>query len=228
MTTTNVKITEKEYGIIAKNRGILNPQDMSTEELLNTFSRYDSKCKLKSIRIKSRRLGLEKIAKMQNISKNDFNKVKKLQEKSLDELKAIARLSRLRRINNFKKLTKEDLILTLLKSESNALKNNNDNDDKNSDKIRYIRLVLERLGNTITNKDRKKIKKELYEIEKNQNPSDGEKEKTDDNLVELVRTLDKKVKYQYQDRDDLDYYGIKDIVNLFNDDLIIIFITNQF
>ena len=134
----------------------------------------------------------------------------------------------MRRINNFKKLIKEDLILTLLKSESNALKNNNDNDDKNSDKIRYIRLVLERLGNTITNKDRKKIKKELYEIEKNQNPSDGEKEKTDDNLVELVRTLDKKVKYQYQDRDDLDYYGIKDIVNLFNDDLIIIFITNQF
>ena len=72
MTTTNVKITKKEYGIIAKNRGILNPQDMSTEELLNTFSRYDSKCKLKSIRIKLRRLGLEKIAKMQNISKNDF------------------------------------------------------------------------------------------------------------------------------------------------------------
>ena len=101
---------------------------------------------------------------MQNISKNDFNKVKKLQEKSLDELKPIARL---RRINNFKKLTKEDLILTLLKSESNALENNNnDNDDKNSDKIRYIRLVLERLGNTITNKDKKKIKKELYEIEK--------------------------------------------------------------
>ena len=139
---------------------------MSTEQLLNTLSRYDSKRKLKSIRIKLRRLRLEKTAKMQNISKNDFNKVKKLQEKSLDELKPIARL---RRINNFKKLTKEDLILTLLKSESNALENNNndnDNDDKNSDKIRYIRLVLERLGNTITNKDKKKIKKELYEIEK--------------------------------------------------------------
>ena len=156
---------------------------MSTEQLLNTLSRYDSKRKLKSIRIKLRRLRLEKTAKMQNISKNDFNKVKKLQEKSLDELKPIARL---RRINNFKKLTKEDLILTLLKSESNALENNNndnnnnndDDDDKNSDKIRYIMLVLGRLGNTITNKNRKKIKKELYEIEKNQNLSDSEKEKT--------------------------------------------------
>ena len=51
--------------------------------------------------MKLRRLGLEKIAKLQNLSKNDFNKVKKLQEKSINELKAIARL---RRINNFTKL----------------------------------------------------------------------------------------------------------------------------
>ena len=131
----------------------------------------------------------------------------------------------MRRINNFKKLTKEDLILTLLKSESNDLENNNNtnnddnNNDKNNDKTRYIRLVFGRLGNTITNQDRKKIKKELYEIEKNQNLSDSEKEKTYDNLFKLVRTLDKKVKYQYQDRGDLDYYGIKGIENLFNDDI---------
>ena len=139
---------------------------MSDEDLSNRLIRYDSKCKVYSIRRKLQRLGLEKIAKIQNISINELNKAKKLQKKSIDELKAVARL---RRINNFKKLTKEDLILTLLKSESNALENNNndnDNDDKNSDKIRYIRLVLERLGNTITNKDKKKIKKELYEIEK--------------------------------------------------------------
>ena len=36
------------------------------------------------------------------MSKNDFNKVKKLQKKAIDELKAI---DRLRRIKNFKKLT---------------------------------------------------------------------------------------------------------------------------
>ena len=170
MTANNIEITRKEYDIIVKNRGILNPQDMSTEKLLNTLGRYDSKRKSTSIRIKLQRLGLEKIAKIQNISKNYFKKVKKLQEKSIDQLKATARL---RRTNNFKKLTKEDLILTLLKSESNALENNNNNNnnnnDKNSDKIKHIRLVNGRLGNTITNKDRKKIKKELYEIEKNQN-----------------------------------------------------------
>ena len=73
---------------------------MSTEELLNTLSRYDARHKVKSIHRKLRRLGLEKIAKIQNISINDLNKAEKLQEKSIDELKAIARL---RRIKNFNK-----------------------------------------------------------------------------------------------------------------------------
>ena len=51
---------------------------MSTEELLNAVSRYDARRKVKSIRRKLRRLGLEKIAKIQNISINDLNKAKKL------------------------------------------------------------------------------------------------------------------------------------------------------
>ena len=37
--------TRKEYDLIAKKRGIKDPQNMSTEELLNTLSRYDSKRK---------------------------------------------------------------------------------------------------------------------------------------------------------------------------------------
>ena len=45
------------------------------------------------------------------------------------------------------------------------------------------------------------------------------KKKRLDNRAKLVRTLDKKVKYQNQDRDNLDYYGIKDIENLFNGDV---------
>ena len=44
---------------------------MSSEELLNTLSRYDSKCKVKSIRRKLTRIGLENIAKIQNTSKNE-------------------------------------------------------------------------------------------------------------------------------------------------------------
>ena len=57
MTPRIIEFTRKEYDIIARSRGIEEPQNMSTEELLNALSRYDSK-KL-----------LEKIAKKQNISK---------------------------------------------------------------------------------------------------------------------------------------------------------------
>ena len=51
-------------------------------------------------------------------------------------------------------------------------------------------MILSRLGNTITVNDRNKIKKQLYEIENNKNLSDKEKEKTYDDLVELVRTIE--------------------------------------
>ena len=142
----------------------------------------------------------------------------------------------MRRIKNRDKLKKEGLIISILKSEgsnaernylkhfnintnvssnNNVNNNTNDDDDKISDKISDIRTILSRLGNIVTKNDRKKIKKELYEIEKKENLSDKEKEKIYDDLVELVKTLDKKEKYKYHDRDDLDYHGIRDIENLF-------------
>ena len=119
---------------------MIEPQKMSTKELLNTLSRYDSRRKVKNTRRKLVKLGLGKTAIKQNISKNELNQAQKLQEKSIDELKAIARL---RRIKNSDKLTKEDLIISLLKSERSALEynymkhfnNNNTNDDAYDDKI---------------------------------------------------------------------------------------------
>ena len=76
-------------------------------------------------------------------------------------------------------------------------------------------MIFSRLGNIVTNKNRKKIKEELYGIEKKKNLSDNEKEEIYDHLVKLVKTLNKKEKYQHYDRDDLDYYGINNIENLF-------------
>ena len=169
------------------------------------------------------------MAKIPNISENEVNQAEKLQKKSIDELKEIARL----RIKNRDKLTKEGLIISLLKSESsdaerNYMKhfNNNTDDDDDDDtydgkirgKISDIRMILSRLGNTVTNNDRNRIKRELYEIEKKKNLSDKEKEEIYDNLVKIVKTLDKKETYQYHDHDDLDYYGIKDIENIFDND----------
>ena len=97
--------------------------------------------------------------------------------------------------------------------------NNNTNDDTYDDKIRGkisdIRMILSRLRNIVTNKDRKKIQKKLYKIQKKEKPFKQEKKEIYDHLVELVNSINKKEKYQYHDRDDLDYYGIRDIENLF-------------
>ena len=87
----------------------------------------------------------------------------------------------MRRIKNIEKLTKEELIITLLKLKSSAaelnfkkLFNNNTNDDTYDDKIRgeisNIRMILSSLGNIVDINDRKKIKIELYEIKKKEKP----------------------------------------------------------
>ena len=85
---------------------------MSTEELLNILYRYDFKPEGKINRRKLNKINLKKIAKKQNISRNELRKAEKLQNKPTDELKEIAGL---RRIKNYDNLTKEDLILSLLK-----------------------------------------------------------------------------------------------------------------
>ena len=79
-------------------------------------------------------------------------------------------------------------------------------------------MMLSRLGNTVTNNDRRKIKRKLHEIVKKENLSDKEKEKIYDDLVKLAETINKKEEYKYHDCDDLDYYGIRDIKNLFDND----------
>ena len=196
---------------------------MSTKRLINKLNRHDNKRKHKRIS----KIGLEKITKLPNISENKLNQIEKLQRKSIEELKEIARL---RRIKNIEKLTKEDLIIALLKSENSTAEhnfeknfNNNDanaNDDTYDDriraKIRDNKIIFNRLGNIVTNKDRKKITKKLYDIEKNQNFWDRAKEEINNYLVNLTNTHNNKEKYKYHDRDDLDYYGVKDIKNLFD------------
>ena len=132
----------------------------------------------------------------------------------------------MREVKNREKLTREDLIISLLKSESSALENNfnnntdDDDDDTYGDKIRDkisdIRMIHSRLGNIVTKNDRKEITKELYEIEKKKNLSDKEKEKIYDHLVELVNTVNRKEEYKYHDRDNLDNHGLRDTKNLFD------------
>ena len=85
MPLYNIKDDFKKYSVrkeriqyYCKNRGIKEPQKMSTEELLDTLGRYDSKRKVKSNRRKLLKIKLEEIAKKQNISKTELRKAEKL------------------------------------------------------------------------------------------------------------------------------------------------------
>ena len=89
-------------------------------------------------------------------------------------------------------------------------------------------MILSRLGNIVDINDRKKIKKELYEIEKKENLSDNEKEEIYGYLVQLVKTLDKKEKYKYHDRDDLDYLLWNKRQKIYFVMLFMMIITNQY
>ena len=81
MASKIIELTRKEDNLMAETRSIQEPQNMSTKELLNTLSRYDSKRKVKNNSKKLSKIKLEKIAKIQNISKNELRKAEKLQNK---------------------------------------------------------------------------------------------------------------------------------------------------
>ena len=136
-----VEWTSKEYNTIVKKRGIIDPQKLSTKELLSTLNKYDSGREVKNTSTKSLDIGLQKNVKIQNISKFELSRGQKLQRKSIDELKDIARL---RRIKNIEKLAKEDLIITLLKSK--AIVEENKTLEKLIIKIKKLQKELKKIN----------------------------------------------------------------------------------
>ena len=123
---------------------------------------------------------------------------------SRDELEQIAKK---RRIKNYEDMKKEDLIISLLKSKESIDELFNDN---NNNEINDISRILKTLRNILPQKDRKEIKDKLYKIENQINIS----EENEEYLRKIVRILTKKEKYSLYDRDDFDYYGIRDVENL--------------
>ena len=150
---------------------------------------------------------------MQNFSQNEFNQIAEMHCQSQDEL---GRTAKIRRIRNYEEMTKEELIISLLKSKQSIAElfnNNNLYDNEISD----IRRILSRLRDILPKKDRKEIKDKLYKIEHQRNISEAEKEENDEYLRKLVRILNDKEEHSLYDRDDFDYYGIRDIENLFDE-----------
>ena len=99
---------------------------MSKEKLLNTT--------VKSERIteKLSQNGLKRIARMQNLSQNELEKITKMQNIQQNKLEQIAKT---RRIKNYKGMSKEDLLIAVLKSNQGhvELRRNEDNNAKIKD-----------------------------------------------------------------------------------------------
>ena len=91
---------------------------------------------------------------MQNLLQNELNQIAEIRGQSRDEYDQIGKI---KRIKNYEEISKEELIISLLKSKLSIaeLFNNNLNDDKISD----IRRILNRLRYILPKRYWKKIKK---------------------------------------------------------------------
>ena len=77
---------------------------------------------------------------MQNFSQNEFHQIAVMHDISRDELGQIAKI---RRIKNYEDMKKEDLVISLLKSEESTTELFNDN--RYDNEISDIRRIINRL-----------------------------------------------------------------------------------
>ena len=144
-----VNLTEHELRLVAKNRGIKNYKNMSREKLFSTLDETKRN-------LNTSEKGSKRIKKVQNLLQNELNQIMKMHDQSRDELKQIAKI---RRIKNYKKMSKEELIISLLKSKSNLSELFNNNLD--NDKISDSKKMLNRLRDILPKDYRKENKKNL-------------------------------------------------------------------
>ena len=97
-------------------------------------------------------IGPEQIAKTQNLSQNELNQIMTMTNHK--------RIAKIRRIKNYEEISKEELIISLLKSKSSLAEFFNNN--LGNDKITDIKKILNRLKDVLPKKHSKGIKKELY------------------------------------------------------------------
>ena len=81
---------------------------------------------------------------------------------SRDELEQIAKI---RRIKKYEDMTKEELIISLLKAKQSIAKLFDNNNNLYDNEISDIRRILSKLKDILPEKDRKEIKDKLYKIE---------------------------------------------------------------
>ena len=115
----------------------------------------------------------------------------------------------MRRIKNYKNMSKERLLSDLDESESAGSGNNFDNT-----RIKKIREDFNKSRGRILKPKIKETRRNLSEIENKKNLSKSKIKEIEQNLIELKESLFKLNKYY--DYDDIEYKGMRDVGNLFN------------
>ena len=169
------------------------------KELKELVHRQTEKHKSYNTRRRVNRLGLKKVGKRQNLTNRDIKKIKQLNELTTKGLKTIAKL---REIKNYNNLTREDLIYTLLRSEGAPQENNylryldNALNSELKKRINNARVLTAKLGNILTNKEKKTIGDDLYRLESTKHTK-TERERAIAYLIKLTRDLRNKQKYHH-------------------------------
>ena len=150
-----INLRKYELKLIAGNKGIKNYQNMLRKKLLKTLNKSDRNFKNISLN------GLEQIAKIQNLSQNELEQIKRMKGLPKNELEQIAEM---RRIKNYKDISNEELLISLLKSvQSHAALYKS---KSNNAELEETRKVFNEIRNKFSKSMIEEIRKELYKKEK--------------------------------------------------------------
>ena len=100
--------------------------------------------------------GLEKIAKVQNLSQNELEQITKMQNLLQKELEQIVKTSR---IKNYKDMSREDLLIALLKSNQSHAELRRSED--NNAEIKETKKSFNELRNNFSKEEIKKIRRKF-------------------------------------------------------------------
>ena len=150
-----VKLTEYKLRETVKNNSTKDYKNISKERLLST---YDT---INRITESLSRNGLNKIPKTQNLSLNELEKIERMNNLSLNALEQMAIA---RHIKNYKDMSREDLLIALLKpnpSHTELLKI----DDSNTE-IGETKKLFNNLRNNFSREEIKKHREKFHKKER--------------------------------------------------------------
>ena len=149
-----LNLTTYELKLIAGKSGIKSYQNMSREKLLSTLD--ESEFIFENLSQNE----LKRIAKMKNLSQNELEQIIKMSNLSQDELEKIANM---RHIKNYKNMSREELLISLLKSKQSIAERRRSKD--NNAEIQKTENFFNDLRNS----------KYLKELERKNNLTEQEK-----------------------------------------------------